>query len=203
MPICDGALEVLKRELPQEPMISEVGAHQGDAVLQLFDIRPDANIFAFEADCANYQKLCKNVGKKAYCFNAAITSKKNISGNLPFYTSKKENRCSTLYEEAMKAKDKKRYVENVVKAISVERCVHNVDFVRFDCYGAEYEIFSGDTEWVKDIPLIMLSLHVKPAPFDGYEKKRKKIKALLATTHECIWKHGGNGKHLRTIWRKK
>lgn len=204
MPITPQELKIIDKILVERPKIVEVGSHHGDAIKQLFAIRPRANIDAYEADSENYAVLARDVGDVARCYLAAIVSD-TCKGVVALYSSKKQSRCCSLYKSVMKYKDNKRYQKNTVSVINVGRVVYGCDLARFDCYGAEYNIFSNGTRCVNAVPVIMITLHAKPFPFNTPEYKHKRITLIahLKKTHNCIYSVGGGTKHIKAIWQKK
>ena len=201
MPIAEHALKVLNRLLPAKPVIIEVGAHHGDAILQYLKIRPMSFITAYEPS-SEFGVLLERIGKKAILKPLAVVGNKHGNDDT-FYESSSSNRCNTFFKDVMVYKDKHGFGATSVNTVSIREIIDNhVDFVRFDCYGAEYKIFESEGSWLKLVPLLMVSFHVKPHPFDTitYKIKRKQIYELLNRTHRCIWKAGGKGKHKIQIW---
>ena len=201
MPISKKALGVLKKELPETPRIVEIGAHQGDAVKQYLEIRPNAVIDAYEPDALNFEKLEEISGIYAYQLAVVDALDADI---YTFFTSEKSNRCDSLFKSVMKHKDLANYKQVNVKPIGIDTVIGDKpDLVRLDCYGAEYVIFNN-LEWHKNVRLIIIGFHVKPKPFSSglYKGKRKEIISRLKQTHECIFQDGGKGKHIHQIWGK-
>ena len=82
------------------------------------------------------------------------------------------------------------------------------DFIRFDCYGGEYEIFwHGIPEAVKAAKMVLLTMHCKSGLFSGhvYDHLRKRIRKQMkaagfkAQKQEVKMRH----KHQFVLWVKE
>lgn len=209
MPVKQNFLDELRRRLPNAPAILEVGAHIGDAVSQYDELWPRANIIAVEPGYENYCALSKRHGERHLCLHCAVGCS---SENRVVYVSKEASRNNSIERQAMKyqktAGHIKSYDKETVRTMTMWEILSTTgmrDFVRFDCYGGEYEIFSDGATWVHKIPFVMVSMHVKPKPFDSaeYKEKRNRIQKIVAGTHALLVQSGGGNKHLIQLWGPK
>ena len=177
------ALELLGEM--EKPVVVEVGSHQGDGVLYMRAACPSAKIYAIEADPGNYTKLMARTVGKADCRNLVIGS---VSGRARINCYRgKNSRRSSVYPEVGKISRARGGVKTVPSMMLDDFCSEpfvylQPDFIRFDCYGGEYEIFwHGIPEAVKGAKMVLLTMHCKTGLFDNhiYVHLRKRIRKQM------------------------
>lgn len=197
------------KEVNDGSIVIEVGAHVGDTVRLLQ--HKGAKVFAIEPDKRNFKKL------KAMCdksYNLLIGKSNDGIANL--YSFKRADRCNTLFEKVQKTKEEKAEVTKMRtmtldKFIEEHMCAFGGDgpmrplitLIRFDCYGSEYEIFKGPTNFLEVTKNILITMHNKP-PFDKYKKERKFITTLLkaAGFNLVVGDPLTSKKHIHQFWSK-
>lgn len=119
-----------------EPTIIDCGAHIGFATLYFNQI-PNVRIYSIEANPNNFEALKENTKKKENIkiFNYALGAyigKRTLSGRI------KEFPSESLYQQG----ESKIEVEGTtLRQIIIDNKIENVDVMKIDVEGAEYEIF--------------------------------------------------------------
>jgi len=147
--------------------IIEIGAHPyGDfkeSFHILLDHFPGSEIYAFEVDKEECEKLNKSCKKGMKFFPIALGEKKEIrkfyETNVPI--------CSSLYEPKQKTLELYNslniaYLKNIteIKTISLDEFFNNhdleyVDFIKIDIQGAELDVFKGGKKTLKKTLMIV------------------------------------------------
>lgn len=194
-------------ELPENPVILEVGSHVGDWIGRMLKARQDVEIYGIEPSPENFKKLKKDYGKVdrlhlfkffigAHCFDTMYVHP--------------DSRSHCGLKKVAKHKSDK-YEKISVRSMSLgyffsQREVE-FDFIRLDCYGGEYEIFENGLDWLDKVNYIQITFHVKPSPFNkpAYREKRKKIFKVLNKKFEMILGEDikDDKKHIHQLWRKR
>jgi FkbM family methyltransferase len=120
-------------------------------------------------------------------FNYAITSK---SGYIPFYVVDDPNeagtsRSNTIDYESLKEKFPNRKISTVnVKSLNLsdffsENNIAMVDYLFMNVEGAEYNIFSGNIDFLKKVKLFYMDLHGKSSIYNAKKNEKLRIYDLL------------------------
>lgn len=144
----------------KKPFVIDAGANIGASSLYFSLMMPQSIVIAIEPDDDNYLLLKKNTQQRSITsINAALTSDGHNSklidiGNSEwgFVTSPNE------------IGDEDAPTNNMIRGTTVpEILMDHLDCVPFlvkvDIEGAEAEVFSGNADWVKAIPLIIIEPH--------------------------------------------
>lgn len=126
----------------------DIGANLGYYALMMSKlVGKNGNVHAFEPVPINYEILCKNVELNNYsniaCYDVAMGSS---SGYFNFLLHDKSN-CGKMLEGSIrKNKDATKVIK--VNTITVDSFVEqyniqNINFIRMDIEGYEYEVFKG------------------------------------------------------------
>ncbi len=142
---------------------ADLGAYNGDTIKKYTTICPNINkIYAFEPDSRNFRKLSKYCNTlndiNAYLYNFAVCDYDRI---LEFSSS--GNRNST---GASNGSYQHKTIEIQGKAI--DNIVENVDFIKYDVEGLEYNALLGSKETINKFqPDLLISMYHKSE--DMYE----------------------------------
>jgi len=120
-------------------IIFDLGSNIGFSVLYFKSLFPDAHIYAFEPNPLVYSKLESNCRGllNVQCFNVAIS---NLDGEKDFFVGEKSSLSSSFLkrnESYQSIKVRTRSLDSIVN----EQQINNIDLVKFDVEGAEYDVF--------------------------------------------------------------
>lgn len=144
--------------------IIDIGANIGAFSIYAATKYPDSEIFSYEPDPKNYQKLNENIKlndiQNVIAFNKAVGK---INGNVILYSDVNGNFGtvgSTLVNKGPKSIEVEcTTLENILKSNGIDTC----DFLKMDCEGGEYDILLNSNEHIfKFIKTIVLEYHEVP-----------------------------------------
>ncbi len=210
VPEFEKALKLLKDM--DAPSVVEVGAHIGDGVLAMLKANKCAKIIAIEPGLDNFQKLKTRVPKSVRCLNMGVSS---AAEEIKFYSmadGKREySRNNCFYKTVVKHKgvpagcDRLNCLplDRIVSGLRIE----TIGFIRFDCYGAEYKIFDGETEFIDITEMILITMHKSKELFCDKEYAIKRERIVDRLSDAGFKKIYGQGlrheKHIHQLWVKK
>lgn len=170
--------EVLKN-VPQKPVIIDIGANIGLFEVLMLSKRPEANILAYEPFADNV-KLLRNMmadnptySNKVKVFQKAVTDKENEETTLYVKHSDGQSSIASIFEDFdPRNKNITTVVTTTLTAIINENKIDSVDVLKMDCEGAEYPIlYSTPNSILKKIKLILIEVH-------DLDKKQKNFPSL-------------------------
>lgn len=152
-------------------LIVDAGANIGASTLFFSRSYHNSFVFAIEPDEMNYRFLLKNSSKlNCFCYQGAISSEDGElllmdpgNSDWGFRTGKIEASNSDVSGK----------VRSICPASIVNhKVVEGVKplIFKIDIEGAEEDLFSKNTQWMKDFPLIIIELHDWMLPFSGSAK---------------------------------
>jgi len=142
--------ELLKEFLPDNPIILEAGAYDGNDTIDFISKFPNCTIYAFEPIYSIYKKLNKNVQsyKNIITFNLALD---DVSKYKDMYVSSGySTQSSSLMkplEHLNKFPDCKFDTKEIVQTITINDFIQEIDVERIDMMwldlqGNEYKVLS-------------------------------------------------------------
>jgi FkbM family methyltransferase len=143
---------IYKQELSDNPYILDCGANIGLSVIYLKTLFPDASIVAFEPDEKNFELLKKNTD--SFAFTGIELRKEAVwieNTTLQFAS-----------EGSMSSKIEMTASENVkpVKAIRLKDLMNrNIDFLKMDIEGAEYDVVNDIKEKLINVNNLFIEYH--------------------------------------------
>jgi FkbM family methyltransferase len=158
--------------------IIDAGANIGFASIYFSQLFPQAQIIALEPQADNYQLLKENV--KSYtnvsCLQAGLWYREeNIDIQNP------DSLAASFMVEARP--------DSSIKGLTVDTILADskwtmIDILKMDIEGAEKEIFSHETGWLKKIRLLIIELH------DNYKEDCTKtfFRALENYSYEAVFR---------------
>jgi len=157
--------------------ICDIGTwHLGQSI-EFLELFPDANVYAFEANPANYQncvdihsRLSGYFKKNLKIYNTALNFE---PGKMKFYPVTNDNPGASSKFKFMQGYTKeyfnKEWVQDeiVVDATTLdlwrnENDIGNVDIIWIDVQGAELDVFEGSKETLKNVKCIFTEVGLKP-----------------------------------------
>lgn len=186
----------------------DIGAHKGESInlfLKNFTVK---KIYSFEASPINFQKLLEfqKIYKKKF-FNTDIIIENYALGDKieeTYLNQSIESSSSTINQinldsnyfkqkqKLLKSGDKNFFISTKIKMITLESYmeknqINNIDFIKIDTEGYEFEILKGLKNKISQIKLIMFEHHYDDMIKKGY--KYSNISKLLKDNNfEKIYK---------------
>lgn len=150
-----------------EPVIIDCGSNIGQSILYFKLLYPRSRIIGFEPDSQNFQILEKNMVSNGFkdvqMENAAVWIK---NGEISFTNAGSE--ASHIIEEKSENKAQVR----CVRLVEILSDYDQIDFLKIDIEGAEYEVLKDCTPYLSRINNIFLEYH-------GYSNETKKISNIF------------------------
>jgi FkbM family methyltransferase len=198
----------------KNPIILDIGAHQGESIRFFKEIFPNGIIYSFEPDPDNFKILeecCNsfdNFGGRSYCFNKAIADKQ---GTMRFYRQNISHLGGLLPINKM-SKDSLGYASKAAnEPIDVEVTtldlfcsemeVPNVDIMKIDVQGYEVNVLMGAIHMLTKTSCCTVEVSL----YDFYEKSSSllQVEQLMHDAGMKLWdisKLSKNPKNFRTDW---
>jgi FkbM family methyltransferase len=168
-----------------EPIIVlDIGANVGAASAFFLNAFPNAQVIAVEPDPGNAEMCSRNVrpfGNRATVKRAALWSKNEM------LTFERET-LGVGTEAVVKVREARRGEAGIVQGIDVPTLLAEISLegdprivMKIDVEGAEREIFSSNTEWLRHVDFIAIELHdYLPGAEDCREIFTKAMEPYLA-----------------------
>jgi len=143
-------------------VIVDIGSNIGISAVFFANLFPDAKIYTFEPLSLNYDLLVKNTKeyKNIECFNVGLGSE---DGSFSIYISDEDSDnyggasiVNNISENSKEYKCQVRSVKNIFKELNIQ----NIDFLKIDTEGAEYDIMTSmDNDILQNVQWITGELH--------------------------------------------
>jgi FkbM family methyltransferase len=165
-----------------QPLIVDAGAHTGIAARYFATEYPEAAVLAIEPDPANVAAARVNLaGHDNVTVVRAALSSRCGSG-----TVLDRGRGSWGYQVEHAGEGDVPLV-TMTSLIEDARSAGQVPFiVKIDIEGSESEVFSADTTWIADVPLIIIELH--DWLFPGEASSRNFLAAISRHDRDCVYR---------------
>ena len=168
-----------------DPIIFDVGSHKGKLAKLMYDLYKNAVIYCFEPNKSMNDDL-KKIGNNIKVYNCALGEKneeKQILINKIDLTNTlskiNENSLYLKIKNFILAKSKKDNVYETIQVISLEnfcfeKKIKNIDFLKLDVEGYEYNVLLGAKNIIKNVKFVMLEVQ-KNNMYNGYSKKNIEV----------------------------
>jgi FkbM family methyltransferase len=183
------------KSIPPSPIIIDIGANVGYAALYFFRKFPNAVIYSFEPMPFLQNQIIEKIKKyKNYRWHLMPYGIWKVNGMLELFTTSTDGFTSVSGLIKFPDSDKKYTVP--VKRLDDfinEKSISQIDILKLDCEGAEYEIlYSLPEKYFTQINKIALETHVlenhKTEDLIDYLKKiGYEVKFFLKKTTGHIW----------------
>ncbi len=198
----------------------EVGAATGNSCIP-FAKRYNLNSSRchFIEACPTNFEILKKTSHGFNVYNYAITGKTGMSRLYAFDDPNEpgSSRSNSISGDSIREKfpdakiDEIQIPSRTLVDFFKEQEIQKVGFLFFNCEGAEYEIFRGDTSFLSKVSLISLDLHGCCDAFYSEEKKDEKRQIFNLMTENGFELIAGNSKediqtinsHLSFLWEKQ
>ena len=156
--------EIIKANLPQNPIILEAGAQFGEDTGWMSKLWPTGQIHAFEPSPTSFLQLNKKLKeqKNVFCYNLALS---NVEGQLSFYTAGGASsllKPTKSFNDAYFHADLNHPIKVQCTTINKWAQKHNIkkiDFLWLDMEGNELNALKGASTLLKNIKLIFTEVN--------------------------------------------
>lgn len=194
-----------------KPVFLDVGAYSGKYALRLSQKFPTAVIHCIEPDPANFKLLQKRVRENnVRTHQLAIASYEGECDLYLVYHPKCEGTSQSNSINESFARHKKSKESITVPCTTLNKfCqdIPRIDYLKFNCEGAEYEVFTDDLSSLEKVHVLCLQVHGKNKEFftKEYQRKRESIRRSLLDLgfRQLVglkWPTAKN--HVVQIWRR-
>lgn len=173
-----------KYTFPEIETILDAGANIGMASVFFATLFSKAKIIAIEPDKNNFELLQQNTADypQVTCLQTALWDK-----NEDIKIANPDSLAASFMVESAKSGSGQQIT---LKGTGVATILSNAgwekfDLLKIDIEGAEKEVFSGDTSWLKGVKLMIIEMHDRYKP--GCTKAV--FKALESFDYECEFYH--------------
>ena len=168
-----------------DPIIFDVGSHKGKLAKLMYDLYKNAVIYCFEPNKSMNDDL-KKIGNNIKVYNCALgekNEKKQILINKIDLTNTlskiNENSLYLKIKNFILAKSKKDNVYETIQVISlenfcIEKKIKDIDFLKLDVEGYEYNVLLGAKNIIKNVKFVMLEIQ-KNNMYQDYSKKNIEV----------------------------
>lgn len=195
-----------KKKIKEFKIIFDIGAHKGETISLMLKNFKSQKIYSFEASKKNFKNLESNVLTLRKKYKNIELIPENIaldykSQKIMFkqFTESSSSTFSLIDENSKYYKKKyniinffekkKQFEEFEIKTTTAEKYINdknikNIDFVKIDTEGYEYEILKGFGKMIKNVKIIMFEHH-----YDNMIKKSytfSEINNLLKKNGFCL-----------------
>ena len=166
----------------KEPIIFDVGSHEGKVVKLMNNQYKNAKIYCFEPNKLMNSTL-KKVGKNIKVFNYAL-GKKNEEKKILINKIDLTNTLSKINKNSLYLKIKNTILNKSIndnnyekiKVISLKHFCYTkkikfIDFLKIDVEGFEYNVLLGAKDMIKNVRFIMLEVQ-KNNMYSNYSKQK-------------------------------
>ena len=174
--------DVMKFDLPDNPIIFDIGGYKGDFTAMCLEMYPNAKMFVFEPTEEYYRivferfKIDGLINRDATIIRFGIS---DLHGQKYMYGAGDSK--SIIESDGVRTVNEFTTLENVCSCYAVK----SIDLIKLNVEGAEYEILekilSDGTALVYKNILVQFHKNVP-----DYEKRRKNIVNKLFETHDKI-----------------
>lgn len=140
--------------------ILDLGGNIGLAAISFLSEFPNCTVISIEPEEANFNILLQNVAaykERSIAIKAAVSSASRELYVYDSFTGSHGFRTSEIpIEEAM----------SVVRGVTINEIIEEnkwdrIDILKIDIEGAEFELFSKNTEWLNKVKLLIIETHDK------------------------------------------
>ena len=168
-----------------DPIIFDVGSHKGKLAKLMYDLYKNAVIYCFEPNKSMNDDL-KKIGNNIKVYNCALgvknEEKQMLINKIDLTNTLSKINENYLYlkiKNFILAKSKKDNVYETIQVISLEnfcfeKKIKNIDFLKLDVEGYEYNVLLGAKNIIKNVKFVMLEVQ-KNNMYNGYSKKNIEV----------------------------
>ncbi len=161
--------QVIKKYLPHNPVIFEIGAHIGSDTAEFSVMYPHGKIYSFEPSPKVYPHLVERAKtlKNVKCFQLALSDESGTadfyvsSGDTPSSSSLRKPKEMAVYHPAISF-DEKVFVQCItLDALCRQEKIERADFIWIDVQGHELSVLKGGINVLKTVKAIHAEVNLK------------------------------------------
>jgi len=133
----------------------DVGAHRGGIAELLIKHNPDTECHLIEP----FSRNCKILKNKGFNVNRYAIAGYNGEVSLYYRNDRKGTKSCSIKKSQLEAYSLKKEKVPCITLDSFCKNIKQIDVLKMNCEGAEYEIFEAPCEWLKKTTVIFLQLH--------------------------------------------
>jgi len=146
-PATNGEFRLLN-ELPNTPVVFDVGAHHGDYAAAVLDRRPNATVHCFEPSEEPFEILEGRLGERARLHRIALSDR---AGARTLYGDRVGSPMGSLFHRDLRWLDLETDIEEEVETQTLDDVcaaegVDQIDLLKVDAEGAEYLVLLGSQQ---------------------------------------------------------
>ena len=147
-------------DIKQSDIIVDIGANIGIFSILAAKKAKNGKVFAFEPINKNFKRLNENIKlnnlKNIISFKKAVSNKNK---KIELFISNDNEGGHSIYANLTKSKNKQIVNALSLKNIFKENNLKNIDFLKIDCEGGEYDILLNSKKELKKINKISMEVH--------------------------------------------
>lgn len=160
-------IDTLAKQLPQDPVVVDIGANAGFFDFILLSKVPQARIYAFEPMPANIQRLSNTIQKNASIkeqievYQMAVTGVEKEYLEIFAEDTDDNQVVASVFSGFNKSNTKGIRVPCIsLETIFRKHQLDKIDVLKMDCEGSEYEIiYKTDPQLIKKIKRMVVEVH--------------------------------------------
>lgn len=175
----DKIFEIIKKHLPENPIIVEAGAFNGNDSVKMAQALPKGMIYAFEPDPNNFLTLQKNIEgvDNIIIYEMALS---DSIGTAEFHQSEDPNHPNSAQSGSLLVPKEHLNYSSVIfptivevktitlDAWAIQNNIDRVDFLWFDMQGEELNALMAGTEILKTVTAIFTEVELVEAYANQY-----------------------------------
>lgn len=166
----------------KNPVIFDIGSHQGKIATLMNHIYKNAKIYCFEPNKfmnKNLKKIGKNIRICNYAIGDKVANKKITINKIDLTNTLSQINNKSLYlkiKNFIINKSKKKDEYKKIKMVSLKyfckkNKIKHIDFLKIDVEGYEYKVLLGAKEIINKVKYIMIEVQ-KNDMYKGYSAKK-------------------------------
>lgn len=160
-------IDAVVSQLPQKPVIVDIGANAGFFDILMLSKVKDAKIFAYEPIPRNIQQIKNTLDANATFKNNINVSQLAVTGTISdkidlYIESENENSViASIFSDFNSSNANKISVDTITLTdIILKNGLAEIDILKVDCEGSEYDIFyNTDPALIRRAKMILLEVH--------------------------------------------
>jgi FkbM family methyltransferase len=150
-PAANGEFALLD-DLPDAPVVFDVGARHGDYAAFVLELRPNAEVHCFEPSRTSFADLSSRLVGRARLHNVALAESR---GTALLYSEQSGSAMSSLYRRELGWLNvdfsiTEDVAVSTLDAVCAEEGVERIDVLKLDAEGAEAPVLAGATRMLDE-----------------------------------------------------
>ena len=183
---CQEEIDLCKQCLKKNDVVIEVGSNIGSHTLAISQTVHEGTVFAFEPQNVIFQNLCANLSinsiTNCFCFNSALSDKREEKLYFPNYDFTKEQNFSAM--SFLRASEKGHSIQaNVDTLDSKFSELNKLNLLKIDAEGMEKNIIRGGINLIRRTrPFLYIENNL-----DYIEQSKELIEMAFSLDYRLFW----------------